>query len=331
MSLVVLVLGTGSIGMRHLQVLSEIEGIRAVAVPARAERVDELATQGHAALALEDALALGPTAAIVATDTGRHVKDAALLLRHGCHVLIEKPLAPTAHGIARLAEIAEAEKRTVAVGCYLRFHPALALFKELLGEIGDVHHVSVACQSYLPEWRANVDHRRTYAARAEEGGVLRDLVHEIDYATWLFGRPLEVSAMLTAGDSLGIASDAAADLLWRTAGGATVATRLDYLTRVRRRCIEAFGRKGEIAWDAVANTVTVRTNGAEDRVNHVGCERNTMMREQILALLACARKEPFDARLTSFDDGAFAIALCDAARASSASGQVQPVRDWRKG
>ncbi|WP_394838069.1 Gfo/Idh/MocA family oxidoreductase [Pendulispora rubella] len=331
MSLVVLVVGTGSIGMRHLQVLSEIEGIQPVAVPARAERVDELSAQGYRALSLEDALALQPTAAIVATDTGRHVHDAARLLRHGCHVLIEKPLAPTATGVARLAEVAAANERTIAVGCYLRFHPGLRRFKELLGEIGAVHHVSVACQSYLPEWRSNVDHRYTYAARADEGGVLRDLVHEIDYATWLFGRPQRVSAMLTVGDSLGIASDAAADLLWRVPSGATVATRLDYLTRTRRRFIEAFGHEGEIAWDAVENTVTVKSSRGTTQVNHVGCERNSMMREQFLALLACARGETYDRRLTSFDEGAFAIALCDAARASSASGAMETIRDWRNG
>ncbi len=39
-----------------------------------------------------------------------------------------------------------------------------------------------AAQSWLPDWRPDRDYRESYSARLDEGGVLRDLVHEIDYA-----------------------------------------------------------------------------------------------------------------------------------------------------
>ena len=47
----------------------------------------------------------------------------------------------------------------------------------------------VSCQSWLPDWRPGRDYRESYSARADEGGALRDLVPELDYATALLGRP----------------------------------------------------------------------------------------------------------------------------------------------
>ncbi len=328
MSRVVLVLGTGSIGMRHLTVLSGLEGIVPVAVPVRPAKVATLRAEGRQAAPLDDALAMSPVAAIVATDTGRHVADTTTLLRHGCHVLTEKPLSPTTDGLAELARLRHERQRSVFVACCLRFHPGLRRFKDELGSIGPVHHVRIECQSHLPDWRPGVDHRTTYAARADEGGVLRDLIHEIDYASWIFGRPASVLATLTPGDSLGIASEAAADLMWQ-AGGATIVIRLDYLTRESRRRMTAFGRNGEITWDAIANTVSVKMHSEGARVYDVVFDRNSMMRAQAQTFLAAAADAAADDALATFDDGAFAVAVCDAARTSASSRRSEPVADWR--
>lgn len=331
MSHTVLVVGTGSIGMRHLSVLAKLDACSPVAVPVRAERLQALRLEGHDAASLEQALARRPLAAVVATDTGRHITDTELLVGHGCHVLVEKPISPTATGLEALARAAQHHDRKVFVGCCLRFHPGLQCFRAELGPIGRLYHVRIECQSYLPEWRPGVDHRRTYAARADEGGVLRDLVHEIDYACWLFGRPQEVHASLTPGDVLQISSESGADLLWHVDGGPSVSVRLDYLTRTSRRRMTAFGENGEITWDAIANTLDMRLVGEQPRTLTVPFDRDMMMRAQARAFLDAITTESGanGNLLASFDDGAFVIALCDAARAAAVSGRRERVRDWR--
>ena len=58
----VAVLGTGSIGMRHLGVLRAMDGVRPIAVPVRPERVNELSGAGLAtARDVEDAVHRGAT------------------------------------------------------------------------------------------------------------------------------------------------------------------------------------------------------------------------------------------------------------------------------
>src|SRR5256885_6020468 len=92
----VAVLGTGSIGTRHMQVLREI-GVPVTAVPIRESRRTELEAQGwRCAPSLREAAQAGATAAVIATDTRRHAVDAEEALHLRLHVLIEKPPAPSA-------------------------------------------------------------------------------------------------------------------------------------------------------------------------------------------------------------------------------------------
>ena len=79
----VAVLGTGSIGMRHLRALADV-GASPIAVPIRASRRRELGETGFAtADGIEDAVHRGATALIVATDTARHVSDASASIAAG--------------------------------------------------------------------------------------------------------------------------------------------------------------------------------------------------------------------------------------------------------
>ena len=48
-------------------------------------------------------------------------------------------------------------------------------------------------RSILPDWRPQSDYRKGVSAiKKLGGGVLLELSHEIDYATWLFGNPISL-------------------------------------------------------------------------------------------------------------------------------------------
>ena len=175
--------------------------------------------------------------------------------------------------------------------------------------------MAIACQSFLPSWRPGRDYRTSYSADAREGGVLRDLSHEIDYATWLFGSPAgAVFALLGSTNRLEIAAEETADLTWHVAGGAVVRVHLDYVTRHARRTMLAQGADGEIEWDAIANTVRLRGE-AEDEVVQIAPDRNAMMRAQARAFLA--EDDAAKADLCTLAEGLAVVELCEAARAFS--------------
>lgn len=314
----VAVLGTGSIGMRHLGALRRMPNIRPIAVPKREERLAWLAQAGFmTAPDLQGAVREGARLCIIATDTRQHVPDGLLASEQGLDVLVEKPMAPDAAVASRLRLKARASGRKVFIGCTLRFSESLNTLRELLGQVGRLHDVRIECQSYLPQWRPDRPYRESYSARADEGGVLRDLIHEIDYAGWLFGWPTALQANVRNIERLGIEADEAADLFWEAPSGCAVSLRLDYLSQPSRRRLRVSGEHGTLEWDGVEGTVTLAVAQVPVRVIRSSQTRDEMVSAQAQAFIQATRGGS-DQRLATADDGVNALAVCDTARRASA-------------
>jgi predicted dehydrogenase len=145
---------------------------------------------------------------------------------------------------------------------------------------------------------------------------LRDLIHEIDYAGWLFGWPGRVQARVRNLGRLGIGADEMAELSWETGTGCAVSIRLDYLTKPPRRHLTAFGERGTIAWDGVAQTVTLAIGASPPVTVRSSQTREAMLLAQDRAFIQ-ASCETADPRLATGGDGVNALAICDAARRAS--------------
>ena len=315
----VAVLGTGSVGLKHLKQLRSAGVAPLYAIPVRGTRRVELEAAGFTTVAHMDDLSEGMVnSVVVATDTARHPDDACCALSAGYHVLVEKPIAVTAAEGIPICASASRSARKAYVGCLLRFSESMNSFRELMERIGRVHSVRIECQSYLPDWRPDRSYRNAYSARPDEGGVLRDLIHEIDYAGWIFGWPTAVQANLRNTGHLGIEAEEAVDLLWEGNEGSSVSISLDYLTRATRRRMYASGEYGEVEWNGVAGEVKLALAGEATRSFHSKQTRDDELLSQDLAFLtACSGSS--DPKLATCEDGLSALAVCDAARKASAT------------
>ena len=315
------VYGCGSIGRRHLRVFERLIPGRILGVPVRRERLQPLRAEGVHAIAVDD-IPPAVLGSVVATDTGRHLTDVERLLEIG-PVLCEKPLVANRAELSVLHQICAGARHPVFCGYSLRFDKSLRTFAKHLQRIGSLHTVRVECESYLPDWRPGTDHRLSYSARADDGGVARDLSHEIDYAVMLFGQPKGVSAVLRATSRLGIESDDTADLMWTARNGVVVTIHLNYLTRNPRRMMRAVGTNGEILWDGVLQRVTVTL---PENIEEFDCaeSRDEMYFRQAKAFLAACAGESPDT-LATLEEAAFVVELLDAARYASRSGTNEPI------
>lgn len=256
---------------------------------------------------------MGASACVIASETGRHAADAHAAFALGLDALIEKPLALDAAEARRIAKAAADTGRRAFVACVLRFSASMALFRARLPEVGAPHSVHAECRSYLPGWRPERDYKTGYSADAAQGGVLRDLVHEIDYCGWLFGFADDVSGSCANLGRLGIASEETAELRWRLPGGGAVTIGLDYLTRAPRRRLAVHGERGTLEWDAIAGTSTLTLPGKAPLVETAAEDVDARFRAQAEAFLG-ALDGRADERLASLEDGVRALAACDAAR-----------------
>ena len=321
----VVVIGTGSAGSRHLRVLGRLPSVEPLALPKRKVRVSELRQEGVSTVSdLAGAVEKGASLCIVASDTGQHLQDALQALERGLDVLVEKPMARDSGEARYLKQCSMSSERNLFVGCVLRFSRSLNKFRRMLPQVGCLHSMRIEAQSYLPEWRPGRPYRGAYSARADEGGVLRDMVHEIDYAGWIFGWPGSLQARVRNLGRLGISADEAAELSWETPEGCAVSICLDYLSRPTRRRMAAYGQRGTIEWDGIKGTVTMALQDEPLQELRLPQTNDEMFLAQAAAFIQSANG-PADPKLATGDDGVRALDVCDAARQASESRREEKV------
>lgn len=317
------VVGAGSIGRRHLRNLTARGERDLVAVRRSDEALDGELSDVRIAASVKDARGPAETIALICTPTARHVDDALDALRAGCHVLVEKPLA---HKVDRVDELRKASSKAgvlLGVAHCFRFHALLALVRHAIdhGRVGRPLGGMVWCGQHLADWRPDRDHRDTYSAQSElGGGVLLDLVHELDYIDWLVGPVEAVSAEVRNTGVLGIDAEDVADVMLRGREGAVIACHLDYLARPATRGGRIIGERGTIEWDLLAGTGSVSDGRTAEALSlPLGWQRDDMYHAELAAFAdAVAGRGTYPVDL---DAGARAVRIVLAARESAAKGK----------
>ncbi len=183
-------------------------------------------------------------------------------MRSGAAVFVEKPLSHDAAGVDDVTALASSLGATVAVGCQLRFHPALVDMKHLLEEeaIGRVITVVAEQGEYLPSYHPYEDYRESYAARSDlGGGVILTQIHELDYLHWIFGVPRSVFAVGGTIGDLEIDVEDSVDALLACGTNESplaVHVHLDFLQRPSRRTCRVVGEAGTIDVDLLSPSLT---------------------------------------------------------------------------
>ncbi|MGY3234750.1 MULTISPECIES: Gfo/Idh/MocA family protein [unclassified Bradyrhizobium] len=261
------VIGLGSIGLRHAGVLRKL-GLQVATVSRR---------DGGDYKSIETAVTqMRPDYAVVATETARHAGDLLALAQAGFRgsVLVEKPL------FAKAAPVPDYPFAHVSVGYNLRFHPVMtALVENLAGR--EAITVAAYVGQDIRDWRPGRDHRTTASATADAGGgVLRDLSHELDYLLWLFGPWHRVAALGGASGARGIDVDDHLDLLLDMQRAESVHVHMDYLDRQGIRRIRVNLDNDTIEADFVSSRLTV--NG---KATDIASERDQSYRDMHAAAM----------------------------------------------
>ncbi|ACV47585.1 MULTISPECIES: Gfo/Idh/MocA family protein [Halomicrobium] len=291
----ILFTGLGSIGRRHLRLLDE----RPEEFEVHAYRSGTAEGDGPAGIvehdSLEAGLAVDPDVAFVTNPTALHVETATRCARSGCDLFLEKPLSDSLAGVEELQQVVDERDLITYVGCQLRFSPVLAAVRDALGadRIGDVLSFRATAGSHLPEWRPGQDYRNSYSASSElGGGVVLDLVHELDYIYWLLGDVATVDGHIGHLSSLEIETEDVAEIVLRTRSGALGSVHLDYFRRVPKRTLVVIGEAGVVRADLNEQTVTIETPAETDH-REFDYTRDDVFRDQLGYFLEHVRtREP---------------------------------------
>jgi predicted dehydrogenase len=256
----ILLTGLGSIGRRHARLL--YEELRGVELLIYRSGTSQSGNPFNASeyTDLQDALAQDPDIAFITNPTHKHIETATDCARAGCHLFIEKPLSHTLENVERLIRIAKENDLVTHVGCQLRFDPTLNAAREVINsnDLGDVLSFRATSGSYLPEWRPEQDYRNSYSADPERGGgVVLDLIHEIDYTYWLFDNISCVGSAIAHTSTLEIDSEAIAEAVMKVPDDVIGSIHLDYCRRQPKRVLEVVCEDGTVIADLQEQMLTI--------------------------------------------------------------------------
>lgn len=173
------VVGTGALGRHHARILSEMAGVKLVAVVDTNQAAGVAVAEKCGTAWIGDYRDLpdrGVGAVVVAVPTLAHHAVAGDLLREGLDVLVEKPIAADLEQARELAALAHTQGAILQVGHVERFNPALIAARPHLAT-----PKYIRAERYSP-----------YSFRSTDIGVVHDMmIHDIDLVLSLVHEPVE--------------------------------------------------------------------------------------------------------------------------------------------
>ena len=179
------VIGVGALGQHHARIYSELPEAQLMGVyDVDASRAAGIAKKHGVAVfpTLESVVAQCEAVSVV-VPTDRHREVAGLLLQHGLHLLVEKPIAATTTEAEQLVQLANERNLVLQVGHVERFNPVLGFLDSLQKPPRFIEAHRLA--SYPPQ-------REGLPPRGTEVSVVLDLmIHDLEVILHLVRSPVK--------------------------------------------------------------------------------------------------------------------------------------------
>lgn len=250
-------IGLGSIGMRHTRNLQELYPKAHIDVLTKRTSWEEAGPRTHLINSKKEFFAHKHDVYFITNETNLHTKTVwECLAQKPKGIFVEKPLSHDVRGLEEIHKEVRKQKIVFVVGYSMQYFKPLMEIKKLIarGEVGTVRSMRISVGQDLRGWRKS-DYRDGYAADPKRGGgVILDLIHELNYPGWILGEELKVVAGVAGKISdLEIRTEDTAEATLVSKKGVVVSVHQDYLQVPGRRSCEVFGTKGTLLWGWMLN------------------------------------------------------------------------------
>lgn len=183
--LTVALIGCGYFGEKHLAVLLSLPYIKVKLIcDVDVERAKHIAnrykvehwTQNYADVLEDNDI----TAVIIATHENTHAELSIEAMRHGKHVLVEKPMASTYKQVEEMIMVSRETNRILMPGHLLRFDHRYAIVHERKQQMGNIHSIFAK--------RNSPRHVRDFYNGIHP--VMMTMIHDLDLILWYVDSPV---------------------------------------------------------------------------------------------------------------------------------------------
>ena len=264
------IIGWGSIAKKHLSVINTIDPHINFIVLTRQNTDVNLNEKINFTKNINEFLEYKFEVIIVATPATEHVDYVSMLIDNCRHLIIEKPIAASVEHANLVCSLDKDQK--IRIGYNLRYLDGLEVLIDHLnqGQLGQVFFTQFTVGQCLTKWRPDRDFRLSVSALHEKGGgVLRELSHELDLATFIFGPPQQ-SALLKGNikfKTLDVEDTAIISCSFVKNGSPLMANlNLDFIRTDPKRQISIVGDKATLIWDILKGTIKLTKDNKEETI-----------------------------------------------------------------
>lgn len=173
----ILIIGFGSMGKKYYNFLKDNKNIKIYILSKRKLKYPNFIHLKK----LSELKKINFNYIIICSETHKHINQIRFIEKNfkNIFILVEKPIATKYVNL-------NLKKNKYYVGYNLRFLKKIQYLKKLNIQ-KKIFFCFIICNSYLPNWKKNINYKDSYSSSVKTGGgALLELSHELDYAAWIF-------------------------------------------------------------------------------------------------------------------------------------------------
>ena len=306
----VLIFGSGSIALRHAENLRS-EGLEVLVFTKRKIK-NKFFFKQKKILVINNLAKINWNNilfGVIANKTHLHEKFINILLDKKKNIFCEKPSVINLKKITNLRNKIIKSNVIFYVNYQLRQHSFLNKFRNLISNEKIIYvHVKVAHD--INKWRKNGVRKKSYFIQKKlGGGVIFELVHEINLINYLFGKIIEIKTIKNSHNQSKCEDQAMS--LFKTNQNITGFLYQDMISKNKLREIEVITKDSKkLLFDLVKNRIFIYQNNIKKRLKlgNDKNEHNDLIKRNtkfFLSLIAQNSK-----KIKYFDDSIFDIKIC---------------------
>jgi predicted dehydrogenase len=305
------VFGVGALGQHHARIYSELPNAELIGVyDVDAQRAADVAGRSRCrAFPSVEALAREVEAASVVVPTDRHHELSTVLMNHGLHLLVEKPIAATTAEAEAMVALSREKGLVLQVGHVERFNPVMQFLEDTLSHPRFIEAIRLS--PYPPP-------REGAAPRGTEVSVVLDLmIHDLDIILHLVRSP--VKAIHAVGVPVLSRSEDIANVRLLFESGCVANVTASRISQEKMRKIRVFQEDTYVSLDYMDQSgQCFRKTAGGIAGEHVPIEKGEPLAEELASFVNCVitRNQPVVTGQHASEALKLAIEICRQVRTS---------------
>ncbi len=250
----VLIIGTGSIGKRHYRIFHDILSCDTYIKSSKVSREKDLELKGYKIFNKNINYDIG----IIATTSDKHLQDINKFLEL-CNIwLIEKPIVSIYNFNPNISTSLKIKQKSF-VGYNKRFEIGIMKLKDFLKN-KNIKSAKFTCLSNLEVWRKQPLRESISLDRCRGGGVINELSHEIDLASFIIGQIKSINGEVYQKKFIDTDVEDSASLEIIHNSGIKSLIDISFASSFEKRIIEIKTDTEQISYDHHTGHITVKFN-----------------------------------------------------------------------